>query len=192
MFLALTILMCITAIKAILHKNIISTIIIMGAFSILSALAYTSIKAPDVAITEVAVNASVSTMFTLFSVMALRRKSSSFEPIKSSNQKQTQNNSQRILYILSTICFFLTLNKIMSLLPNFGEVNNIPNTAVGDLYSANAEHDFGVPNIVTAVLGGYRGFDTLIETTVAFTGAFGSYNILLCFNEKQNNHSKKL
>jgi multicomponent Na+:H+ antiporter subunit B len=38
-------------------------------------------------------------------------------------------------------------------------------------YNRHTEHDMGhgVPNIVTAVLAHYRGYDTLFETTVTFT-----------------------
>lgn len=40
-------------------------------------------------------------------------------------------------------------------------------------------HDTHTPNIVTAVLADYRGFDTLGETTVVFTAAVAAWCIML-------------
>ena len=36
----------------------------------------------------------------------------------------------------------------------------------------------GVPNVVTAVLASYRGYDTLGETTVVFTAGIGVIALL--------------
>jgi len=42
----------------------------------------------------------------------------------------------------------------------------------------HAEAETGVPNIVTAVLASYRGFDTLGEVTVVFTAGVGVLALL--------------
>lgn len=39
-------------------------------------------------------------------------------------------------------------------------------------------HEIGVPNLVTAVLASYRGYDTLGETTVIFTAGIGCLALL--------------
>ena len=44
--------------------------------------------------------------------------------------------------------------------------------------SAMAEVDTSVPNIVTAVLASYRGYDTLGETTVIFTAGIAVMALL--------------
>ena len=45
---------------------------------------------------------------------------------------------------------------------------------VGPDYLHDAPHDFeGIPNVVTPVLGSWRGYDTFGETTVVFTAAVG-------------------
>ena len=45
-------------------------------------------------------------------------------------------------------------------------------------YIEGAETEFGLPNIVTAILASYRGFDTLGETAVIFTAALGVMALL--------------
>ena len=54
-------------------------------------------------------------------------------------------------------------------MPAFGDPNAPANVAVGQRYVEETPNDIAVPNIVTAVLASYRGFDTLGETVVIFT-----------------------
>jgi multicomponent Na+:H+ antiporter subunit B len=58
-------------------------------------------------------------------------------------------------------------------LPPFGHIDNPQNQHVAPYYIENAIHETGSPNVVTAVLASYRGYDTLGETTVIFTGGVG-------------------
>ena len=44
---------------------------------------------------------------------------------------------------------------------------------VGPDYISRTPIDIDVPNAVTAILGSYRGFDTLGETAVVFTAGIG-------------------
>ena len=54
-------------------------------------------------------------------------------------------------------------------MPAFGDPNAPANSHVGQAYVEETPNDIAVPNIVTAVLASYRGFDTLGETLVVFT-----------------------
>jgi multicomponent Na+:H+ antiporter subunit B len=56
-------------------------------------------------------------------------------------------------------------------IPGFGTPDAPAQTHVARYYIENALPETGVPNIVTAVLASYRGFDTLGEVTVIFTAA---------------------
>ena len=56
-------------------------------------------------------------------------------------------------------------------IPGFGAADVPAQTHVARYYIENALPETGVPNIVTAVLASYRGFDTLGEVTVIFTAA---------------------
>ena len=50
-----------------------------------------------------------------------------------------------------------------------GEVEN----SVGQQYLENAPWQTGAANVVTSVVWGYRGYDTLGESTVLFTAVVG-------------------
>ena len=61
---------------------------------------------------------------------------------------------------------------------------------MGAQYLADAQKDTGVPNVVTAVLASYRGFDTLGETGVIFVAAI-AVAMLLGFGERSLSASAK-
>ncbi len=54
-------------------------------------------------------------------------------------------------------------------IPGFGDPQAPAQTHVAPYYLEKSIADTGVPNVVTAVLASYRGFDTLGEVTVIFT-----------------------
>ena len=55
-------------------------------------------------------------------------------------------------------------------------INEIPRIA--GLYIKNAIQDFGFSSIVTAVVAGYRAFDTMFENVVIFTACYGFYVLM--------------
>ena len=54
-------------------------------------------------------------------------------------------------------------------MPDFGDPSSPASTHVSPEYIQEAYEKTATPNIVTAVLADYRGYDTLGETTVIFT-----------------------
>jgi len=56
-------------------------------------------------------------------------------------------------------------------MPAWGDPNSPANTYVSPRYIEEAMEATETPNIVTAVLADYRGYDTMGETTVIFTAA---------------------
>lgn len=50
--------------------------------------------------------------------------------------------------------------------------------AVGQLYLDNATWQTGAANVVTTIVWGYRGYDTLGELTVLFTAVIGVVMVL--------------
>jgi multicomponent Na+:H+ antiporter subunit B len=54
-------------------------------------------------------------------------------------------------------------------MPDWGDAQSPANTHVSPKYLEEAVEKTATPNVVTAVLGDYRGYDTLGETTVIFT-----------------------
>lgn len=62
--------------------------------------------------------------------------------------------------------------------PVWGDPASPASTHVSPFYMKNAMADTSVPNVVTAVLADYRGYDTLGETTVIFTAAIVCFFLL--------------
>jgi len=55
-------------------------------------------------------------------------------------------------------------------MPAFGDPEAPTNLHVVPYYIEHSEEEVGVENMVSAILADYRGYDTLGETTVIFTG----------------------
>jgi multicomponent Na+:H+ antiporter subunit B len=86
------------------------------------------------------------------------------------------------------LAFFLALMLFASTgLPELGDPEAPANTHVSPTYIEESEHDTHTPNIVTAVLADYRGYDTLGETVVIFTAGLACILILM----KRKNDDKK-
>ena len=64
-------------------------------------------------------------------------------------------------------------------LPGRGDPEAPANTHVSPFYIENAVEDTKTPNVVTAVLADYRGYDTLGETIVIFTAGLACILIMV-------------
>ena len=64
-------------------------------------------------------------------------------------------------------------------LPDRGDPQAPANVHVSPFYIERSVEDTETPNIVTAVLADYRGYDTLGETIVIFTAGLASLIILM-------------
>lgn len=63
-------------------------------------------------------------------------------------------------------------------LPDVGDPQAPASTHVAAAYVERASADMRTPNVVTAVLADYRGFDTLGEAIVVFTAALACAFVL--------------
>ena len=64
-------------------------------------------------------------------------------------------------------------------LPDHADPQAPANTHVSPFYIENSVEDTHTPNIVTAVLADYRGYDTLGETIVIFTAGLACVLVLM-------------
>lgn len=62
--------------------------------------------------------------------------------------------------------------------PNLGDPQTPASKHVSTRFIEKSLEEMATPNIVTAVLGNYRGFDTMLETIVIFTGGLACFCIL--------------
>jgi len=65
--------------------------------------------------------------------------------------------------------------------PPWGDPASPASTVVSPRYLEKAVEEASVPNVVTAVLADYRGFDTMFETTVIFCAGVACFVLLRIF-----------
>ena len=156
--------LAITSVAIVRMTNLFAIVMLFGIFSLLSAGLFVVMDAPDVAFTEAAVGAGISTVLMLATLALVKRR-----------QKPYYNEAPRthrtwlplvVVAITGSALIYGTWD-----IPGFGAPDAPAQTHVARYYIDNALPDTGVPNIVTAVLASYRGFDTLGEVTVIFTAA---------------------
>jgi len=73
-----------------------------------------------------------------------------------------------------SLCFIgalgVLLLMVMASMPRMGDPQSPTNTRVIDRYLEGAEEETGTENVITGVILNYRGYDTMGEVTVIFTG----------------------
>ncbi|MBO6542253.1 MAG: DUF4040 domain-containing protein [Alphaproteobacteria bacterium] len=145
----------ITAIGIMILRDLFAVVMLSGVFSLLSAALFVAMDAVDVAFTEAAVGAGISTVLML-GTMAL-----------TSRQEKPPTHSRALPLLVAFITGAALLYGTADL-PPFGAPDTPIQMHVAPEYIARTPTEIGVPNIVTAVLASYRGFDTLGETAVVF------------------------
>ncbi len=68
--------------------------------------------------------------------------------------------------------------------PAWSDPESPASSHVSPYYIEHSMEDTSVPNIVTAVLADYRGFDTMFETTVIFSAGIACFFLLRVFQQK--------
>lgn len=141
-------------------KNLWPAVMLMGIYSFLGATWMLILDSPDVAFTEAAVGAGIST------ILALATLSLTTTTLK----RPTRINYLAIAVVIVTgsVLVYGTFD-----MPYFGDPEAPPHLHPSPSYVELAPEEVGVPNIVTAVLSSYRGYDTLGETVVVLTAGLG-------------------
>lgn len=160
----LLMLMGATAIAVLRLRSMFAVAMLTGFYSFLAASIFVVLDAVDVAFTEAAVGAGISTVLVL-AVLALTRE----------REKIPLRRPVVPLLVVSITGVVLLL--ATPEMPAFGDPSAPPNRHVVPRYLADNvpqyspenEVEVGVPNVVTTVLASYRGYDTLGEVTVIFT-----------------------
>ncbi len=196
--------LAVTAIAIARLRNLLATAMLLGIFSLLGASWMLLLDAPDVAFTEAAVGAGISTILVLATLAV-----TSIEVKKPASGPSLL--ALAVVVVTGSVLVYGTLD-----MPRYGDpdspANRSPITRVY-LYSANAaaEHGddpppageqpghaaavpdahgahpdpddlsrfaVGIPNTVTTVLASFRGYDTMGEAAVIFTAGLGVVAIL--------------
>ena len=146
-------------------RNLFAAAMLFGIFSLLSAAIFVVLDAVDVAFTEAAVGAGVSTILMLATLAR-------------TNARQRAGPRLRALPFALSVGFVLLLAWASSDRPPFAAPDTPANLHVAPRYLEQGPVEAGVPNVVTAVLASYRGYDTLGEVTVIFTAGIGVLALL--------------
>ena len=162
---ALLVMMAAAAIAIAVQRNLFAVVILSGIYSFLMATVLVALDAVDVAMTEAAVGAGISTVL-LLSALYLGR---------AEEMKPLHKPLLPLLVAIVTggALVYGTLD-----LPAFSDPQAAIHVHVAPRYINSAYTETGVENIVTAVLASYRGYDTLGETTVVFTAGIGVIALL--------------
>lgn len=160
-------LLIVVAIGIIILNDLLTAVILSGLYSLLSATVFVAMDAVDVALTEAAVGAGISTIILLGTLSFTKRV-----------QKPQQHNNYAALFIVCITGAALIYGTVD--LPSYGDPNSPANSnpQLAQHYLTQSQTEIDVPNVVTSVLASYRGYDTLGETAVVFTAAIGVLSLL--------------
>jgi multicomponent Na+:H+ antiporter subunit B len=148
-----------TALAVMYLEDLFAAAMIASVFSLLSACLYTVMDAVDVAFTEAAVGAGISTVLILgtLSLTTHRELQQPFRIIPLA-----------VVVLTGAVLIYGTLD-----MPTYGDADAVIHHHVVPRYIEGSTTEFQIPNIVTNVLAGYRGYDTMGETTVILTATLG-------------------
>ena len=157
---ALLVFVLVSALVTVFLRDTLAAIISFAAYSLGLALLWVTLQAPDVALTEAAIGAGVTTVLFLLTLTKTVRPSADASTFKRVNWPAAA---------VVTV-FAGTLLWTLPAIPVIGDPS-APAWAYPDVtqfYLGNAYEQTGVENVVTAVLAAYRGFDTFGEAVVVF------------------------
>jgi multicomponent Na+:H+ antiporter subunit B len=157
--------MAILVVAVALQRNLFSVVVLTGIYSFLMASVLVALDAVDVAMTEASVGAGISTVLLLGALYLVRA-------------DEAKPMHRPLLPLLVSIGVGAALVYGTLGLPAFSDPSAPIHTHVAPRYLNDALRETGVPNVVTAVLASYRGYDTLGETTVVFTAGAGVVALL--------------
>ena len=163
----------ITALSVVVTRSLFAVVTLSGVFSLLSALLFVRMDAVDVAFTEAAVGAGISTMLMLGTLALTSRSERS--------DKKPQIAPLFLVVLAGTLLIYGTFD-----MPDFGAPDTPAQTHVGPDYIERIPKEIDVPNAVTAILASYRGYDTLGEVAVVFTAGIGVIMLLSSVARRRN------
>ena len=158
-------------------NNLFSVAFLAGILSLLAASLYMILNAPDVAFTEAAVGAGISTVLFLVAISAI-------------GEQRVYAATLKIPALVLSFTIGALVYYSMLDLPRLSDSDLALHAYVAHYYLEYSMSEVGIPNVVSSVLASYRGMDTLGETAVIFTAGIGVLIILggRIVKRKNNEH----
>lgn len=155
----LVVLLIVLALVVVRLTNLLAVAILAGAMSFILATVYTLLGAVDVAFTEAVVGAGISLALMLAAISLTTRHEAPWRG----------RPAERVAALLVSLASGAGLLYATLDMPLVGDPAAPANLHVAARYIAESPASTGVPNMVTAILASYRGYDTLGEVAVIFT-----------------------
>ena len=167
-------LLTLIAILALRLHRLFAAVMLSGAFSLVAATLFVVLDAVDVAFTEAAVGAGISSILALATLSLV----------------PAEEKPHSIAFVPAFLAFATAVMLAVAVtdLPAFGDANAPIHNHVAPEFIKGSAEDIGIPNVVTSVLASYRGYDTLGETVVIFTAAIA---VLLVLGGYTRPHRRK-
>jgi len=149
------------AVAIVRTRDLFTAVMLTGIYSFLGASWMLILDAPDVSFTEAAVGAGISVVLMLATLsrtgasMARRTRRRGVSPLV-------------VVVVTGLVLVYGTFD-----MPRPGDPGAPAQRYPVPSYVERTAEDIHIPNVVTAVLASYRGYDTLGEAVVIFTAAVG-------------------
>ena len=177
--------MAVTALAIARIRNLFAVVMLAGVYSLLAAAVFVMLDAVDVAFTEAAVGAGISTVLLLGTLALTTRR-----------EKRPVHKAWVSMAVVAVTGAVLVYGKLdmprfgdprapKRGMSSFGDPRAPANRHIAPVYIQEGASATGVPNLVTAVLASYRGYDTLGEVTVIFTAGIGVVLLLGRWRERR-------
>jgi multicomponent Na+:H+ antiporter subunit B len=148
-----------------LQRNLFSVVVLFAVYSFIMATLLVALDAVDVAMTEAAVGAGISTVLLLGALHL-------------TGAREAKRMERPLLPLALSLAVGAVLAWGSLGLPAFSDPFAPIHTHVVPRYLQDGPRETGVPNVVSAVLASYRGYDTLGETVVVFAAGAGVIALL--------------
>jgi multicomponent Na+:H+ antiporter subunit B len=158
-------LLMITGFAIVRMQSLLGVAMLTSIYSLLSASLFVVLDAVDVALTEAAIGAGISTILLLATVA-----------LTTDEEKAPRHTPLLPLIVVIATGAALIYGTLD--MPHYGDPVAPGHRHVAQAYLHDTPADIGVPNVVTSVLASYRGYDTLGEVTVIFTAGIGVLALL--------------
>lgn len=172
-------LLAVTAVTVARIRNLWAAVMFTGIYSFLGASWMLILDAPDVAFTEAAVGAGIATILMLATLSLTPRSRNSIGHISGEDFDEKPPQRLPVMSLLVVTITGCALVYGTFDMPHFGAadapIQEYPDPSFVEKSQADMH---GLPNVVTAVLASYRGYDTLGETAVIFTAGIAVLLIL--------------
>ncbi len=167
-------LLVVAAIAVIRLRSLFAAVMLTSVYSLLSACWFTLQDAVDVAFTEAAVGAGISTVLMLGTLSLTQR-----------NEKGGRGGHPilglAVVLLTGTALVYATFD-----MPHYGDpAAPIHTHPIYEEYVHASYDKFHIPNIVTSVLASYRGYDTFGEVTVILTAGIAVLLLLSRAREEE-------